>query len=172
MTVSSSVSKSARTALAAAPKKVAILQSNYVPWKGYFDLIHDVDLFVFHDDLQYTKGDWRNRNRIKTPRGAEWLTIPVGAREDRLICEVELENRSWGLRHWRRIEQHYRRAPYFQRYGSFFERIYLGRVWENLSQLNQHLIRGIAVVLLGLHTEFGDSRDYRPEGRKLERLID
>src|SRR3982074_1891232 len=58
-------------------KRIGIIQSNYIPWKGYFDIIHDVDLFVFHDDLQYTKGDWRNRNRIKTADGERWLTIPV-----------------------------------------------------------------------------------------------
>jgi hypothetical protein len=60
------------------PRIVAVLQSNYIPWKGYFDLIHDVDLFIFRDDVQYTKGDWRNRNRIKTGTGPRWLTIPVG----------------------------------------------------------------------------------------------
>lgn len=59
-------------------KKVAILQSNYIPWKGYFDIGRQVDLFLFHDDLQYTKNDWRNRNKIKTPRGLRRLTIPSG----------------------------------------------------------------------------------------------
>ena len=48
-------------------KKIAVLQSNYIPWKGYFDIIHDVDEFIFHDDLQYTKNDWRNRNIILIP---------------------------------------------------------------------------------------------------------
>ena len=66
--------------------KVGIIQSNYIPWKGYFDIIGQVDLFVFYDDVQYTKGDWRNRNKIKTPRGADWLTIPVGIDLKRLIC--------------------------------------------------------------------------------------
>lgn len=88
--------------------KVAVLQSNYIPWKGYFDIIHDVDLFIFHDDLQYTKGDWRNRNMIKTPKGSEWLTIPVGVKENRLICEVELSADEWATKHWRLLEQHYR----------------------------------------------------------------
>lgn len=153
-------------------KRVAVLQSSYIPWKGYFDIIHDVDLFVFHDDLQYTKGDWRNRNRIKTPRGAEWLTIPVGTREDRLICEVEIRDRSWAAKHWRRIAQSYDRAPHFETYRPWFEEVYLGRAWESLSELNQHLIRGISRDLLGLRTEFADSRDLRPEGRKLDRLLD
>jgi hypothetical protein len=67
-------------------KKIAILQSNYIPWKGYFDVIKKSDLFIFHDDLQYTKGDWRNRNKIKTSNGLEWLTIPCGTNEKRLIC--------------------------------------------------------------------------------------
>ena len=58
-------------------KKVAILQSNYIPWKGYFDIIGSVDEFVLYDDMQYTKNDWRNRNLIKTPNGPAWLTIPV-----------------------------------------------------------------------------------------------
>jgi len=71
-------------------KRVAILQSNYIPWKGYFDIIHEVDEFIFHDDVQYTKQDWRNRNRIKTLQGAVWLTIPVGSSEKRRICDVEL----------------------------------------------------------------------------------
>ena len=58
-------------------KKVAILQSNYIPWKGYFDIINLVDEFIIYDDCQYTKNDWRNRNRIKTCNGLQWLTIPV-----------------------------------------------------------------------------------------------
>ena len=153
-------------------KRVAVLQSSYIPWKGFFDIIHDVDLFIFHDDLQYTKGDWRNRNRIKTSRGAEWLTIPVGTREDRLICEVEIRDPAWATKHWRRIVQSYSRAPHFETYRPWLEEVYRGRAWESLSELNQHLIRGISRDLLGLRTEFADSRDLRPEGRKLDRLLD
>jgi len=58
-------------------KRVAIVQSNYIPWKGYFDLIRSVDEFILLDEVQFTKRDWRNRNKIKTPAGAVWLTIPV-----------------------------------------------------------------------------------------------
>ena len=70
--------------------KVGVLQSNYLPWKGYFDLIASVDLFVFHDDLRYTKNDWRNRNKIKTPNGANWISIPCGTNQKRLINEVRM----------------------------------------------------------------------------------
>lgn len=62
-------------------KKVAILQSNYIPWKGYFDMIRMVDEFILYDDMQYTRRDWRNRNKIKTPDGLHWLTIPVDSKE-------------------------------------------------------------------------------------------
>ena len=58
-------------------KKIAILQSNYIPWKGYFDIINMVDEFIIYDDVQYTKRDWRNRNRIMTRQGVQWLTVPV-----------------------------------------------------------------------------------------------
>ena len=63
------------------PKKIAIVQSNYIPWKGYFDLIAYVDEFIIYDEMQFTKRDWRNRNKIKTPSGLQWLTIPVLTKE-------------------------------------------------------------------------------------------
>jgi hypothetical protein len=154
------------------PKRVAVLQSNYIPWKGYFDIINDVDLFIFYDDLQYTKGDWRNRNLIKTASGVKWLTIPVGSSEHRLICEVRLPNTTWARKHWKTIQQNYNRAPHFERYRPFFEDVFLGRKWENLSELNQYLIRSISRELLGLSTEFSDSRNYALAGRKLGRLLD
>ena len=75
--------------------KVAILQSNYLPWKGYFDIIAGVDLFIFHDDLQYTKNDWRNRNKINTLDGTKWLTIPCGANRGLLINQVRVDRVSW-----------------------------------------------------------------------------
>jgi hypothetical protein len=153
-------------------KTVAVLQSNYIPWKGYFDIIHEVDLFVFYDDVQFTKNDWRNRNLIKTPKGTEWLTIPVGSRLDRLISEVRIEDSYWAAKHWRSIVQYYAKAPYFQQYKAFFEDIYVQRSWHNLSELNQSLIKTIAREFLGIQAEFADSRSFRPQGQKLDRLLD
>lgn len=153
------------------PKRVAILQSNYIPWKGYFDIIHDVDEFVFLDDVQYTTRDWRNRNRIKTAQGMVWLTIPVGASVRRRICDVVLPSDSWARSHWRRIEASYQTAPFFQSLRPTLEEIYLGRSWKFLSDLNQHLIRTIA-NLLGIDTRFRDSREFTKSGRKQEGLIE
>jgi hypothetical protein len=153
-------------------KKVAIIQSNYIPWKGYFDIIHDVDVFVFYDDVQYTKNDWRNRNKIKTDKGGSWITIPVGKHIDRMINEVEIRDDTWQEKHWTVIKAYYSKTPYFEQYQDFFKGVYLESKWTNLSKLNHFLIEKISKDYLGIQTEFRDSREYYAQGEKLERLID
>ena len=153
-------------------KKVGVIQSNYLPWKGYFDIIHDVDVFVFYDDVQYTKNDWRNRNKIKTAHGVSWITIPVGKHIDRLICEVEINNDAWQKKHWKIILDSYSKTPYFKRYQEFLECVYLESEWTNLSTLNHFLIEKISKDYLGIQTEFKDSREFNARGEKLVRLID
>ena len=152
-------------------KRVAINQSNYIPWKGYFDLIHDVDLFLFYDDVQFTKNDWRNRNRVKTPSGLRWLTIPAGTDLDRLICEVSLEDRRWQSKHWKTLTHLYGRAPFFDAYRGFLEEVYVRREWSSLSQINQFLIQSIATDYLGIKTTFGHSSDFPSSGRSQDRVI-
>ena len=154
-------------------KKVAIVQSNYIPWKGYFDLIHSVDEFILFDDVQYTRRDWRNRNLIKTPRGLEWLTIPVAAKGGyhQKICDTMVSNPGWGGKHWASLEHNYANAPHFERYRPVFEPLY--RQGERrLSALNHSFIRAICGIL-GIATHISWSMDYRPlqEG-KTERLVD
>ena len=149
----------------------AVLQSNYLPWKGYFDIIHDVDVFVFYDNVQYTKRDWRNRNRIKTASGERWLTVPVGTDCHRRICDVELPDGDWARTHWRRIVAAYRDAPHFASYADVFEEIYRCMPFRSLSDLNQHLVRLIAREMLGIGAQFADSRSFPSEGGRLERLL-
>lgn len=153
-------------------KKVAIIQSNYIPWKGYFDIIHDVDLFVFLDDVQYTVRDWRNRNRIKTPHGLHWLTVPVGSDRDRLIHEVQILGNDWGKSHWELIRHNYSKTPYYKLYKEFFEHVYLVTRWTSLSELNQYLVRKISQDFLGIEVEFKDSRRFNAQGHKFERLLE
>ena len=153
-------------------KRAAILQSNYIPWKGYFNIIHDVDTFIFYDDVQYTTNDWRNRNRIKTSAGPQWLTIPVGRHIHRRICDVMLPpNSTWTEEHWRRIVAAYQSAPWFGQYRDYLEALYFGRVWTSLSQLNQAFVTGISRDLLGLSRRFASSTDYRLAGTKSARLV-
>ncbi len=153
-------------------KKVALLQSNYIPWKGYFSIIANVDLFVFHDDLQYTKQDWRNRNKIKTDKGLEWLTIPCGSNERINICDVALNDPGWQKKHWNKIYQHYHKAKYFKDYKKFFEEVYLGVKWSKLSDMNQSVIKRIATEVLGLDVQFDDTRKYKLESTKSDRVIE
>ena len=127
-------------------KSVVILQSNYIPWKGYFDLIHDADLFIFYDDLQYTKNDWRNRNKIKTEQGLKWLTVPVGIDLNRLIYEVDIKDHTWQKKHWEIIKQSYSKCKYFSNYKSFFENIYLEQEWLNLSAMNQGIVKKYQLI--------------------------
>lgn len=150
---------------------MAIIQSGYLPWKGQFDIMHDVDLFVFLDDVQFTLRDWRTRNRIKTGHGPAWLTIPTGSHRDLCIDEVRLEDPKWQARHWATLRHVYGRAPHFARYQAFFEDLYLGHRWESLSTLNQHLTQTIAREFLGLGTEFMDARPLGTHGRKTPRLL-
>jgi hypothetical protein len=152
--------------------RVAIIQSNYIPWKGYFDIIHDVDLFIFYDDVQYTRGDWRNRNKIKTARGTEWLTIPNNGNLDHLIYQVELIDPRWQSKHWKTLCQVYGKAPFFGTYRSTLEDIYLGQGWNYLSELNQYLIKWIAIDILKIKTKFSDSRQFHSTGTKQGRVID
>jgi hypothetical protein len=123
-------------------KRVAIVQSNYIPWKGYFDLINLVDEFVLFDDIQYTRRDWRNRNRIKTPTGLMWLTVPVvvKGRYYQRIRETVIADPEWNKAHWKSIVLNYARAKHFDTYREFLEELYLGCNERFLSQINRKAI--------------------------------
>jgi len=151
-------------------KRVAILQSNYIPWKGYFDLIASVDEFILYDDVQFTKNDWRNRNTIKTPTGVNWLSIPVGQAINRRIRDVEVSGSRWREKHWKTLQINYRRAPCYDEVAPMLEEIYLARAETNLSSINRVFIQHIC-GFLGIQTPLGDSAEYLlPEGR-LQRLL-
>ena len=151
--------------------RVAILQSSYIPWKGFFDIIHDVDTFVFYDDVQYTRQDWRSRNRVISNGSPVWLSIPAGSDIKRLINEVKLPDSSWQQKHWTTIRHAYGKSPHFNDYAARIEEVYLGRAWESLSEFNQHMTRVIAEIL-GINVKFIDSTALNAQGVKTERLID
>ena len=143
-------------------KKVAILQSNYIPWKGYFDLIASVDEFIILDNVQYTKNDWRNRNKIKTRNGLQWLTIPVQTSGNfgQLINEVKVGHPSWTRKHWNSILLSYSKAPYFKLYAEELEHIYNEIGAETyLSNINRQFIDFICKKL-NIKTSITCSTDY------------
>ncbi|KTD69637.1 MULTISPECIES: WbqC family protein [Legionella] len=151
-------------------KKIAILQSNYIPWKGYFDMIASVDEFILYDDMQFTKNDWRNRNKIKTTNGVDWISVPVGQNINRRIRDVELREDGWQKKHWKTLEYNYRRAPKYQEISSFLEPFYQ-KHYTHLSVLNRQLIEAICDYL-GITTKITNSWDYTLIDGKTERLVD
>ena len=154
-------------------KRVAIVQSNYIPWRGYFDLISQVDEFILFDDAQYTKRDWRNRNRIKAPNGSIWLTIPVEVKgkRDQKIKDTVISDPGWSRNHWRTIVYNYSKTKYFSRYQELFEELYLERNENLLSQVNYKFVTAIC-DLLGIETKLAWSSEYRLVEGKTERLVD
>ncbi|MCB0143354.1 MAG: WbqC family protein [Caldilineaceae bacterium] len=130
-------------------KRVAILQSNYIPWKGYFDLINLVDEFILLDTVQYTRRDWRNRNKIKSPDGLLWLTIPihVKGRFAQRIGEATIQDETWAERHWKTLQHCYARAPYFDLYAECIHELYLTANSSSLSQVNYRFITAICDLL-------------------------
>lgn len=154
-------------------KKVAILQSNYIPWKGYFDMIAAVDEFILYDDMQYTRRDWRNRNQIKTPHSVQWLTVPVlvKGKYHQKICETEIDGADWASAHWKALTQNYRRAPYFVEIAAWLEPLYLGKTFTHISHLNRCFIEAICIYL-GIKTTITNSWDYTLLDGKTERLAD
>nr|MBP7323907.1 WbqC family protein [Deltaproteobacteria bacterium] len=153
-------------------KKVAIVQSNYIPWKGYFDLINRADEFILFDDVQYTRRDWRNRNLIKTPNGLLWLTVPVEVKGKYLqkIKDTLISDPDWGGKHWKTIVQNYSRAPYFKEYRNLFEELYCGTRERLLSTLNGTFIKAVC-DLLGIAAKISWSMDYEVIDGKSERLL-
>ncbi|WP_454732092.1 MULTISPECIES: WbqC family protein [Cupriavidus] len=151
---------------------VAIVQSCYIPWKGYFDLIGSVDEFIIYDDMQYTRRDWRNRNLIKTPQGLSWLTLPVKVKGKyfQSIRETELDGQRWRVDHWKALQQNYRRAPHFASIAEVLEPYYTSHEYTRLSELNRALLEAIC-SLLGITTKLKWSWDYDLVDGKTERLV-
>ncbi len=154
-------------------KKIAILQSNYIPWKGVFDMMSQVNCFIFFEDVQFTRRDWRTRNRIKTPNGLIWLSIPVkkANRDDTKIYEVEIsQEENWQEKHYRAIFQNYKKAKFFDEYHFLIEEIYLKNKWQNLSEFNIFHNKLIANIL-GIKVDFINSKDLKTDGFKSDKLI-
>ena len=154
-------------------KRVAIIQSSYIPWKGYLDIVASVDELILFDDRQYTRRDWRNRNRIKTPRGIRWLTIPVEVkgRYHQRIDEVMVSDPGWAERHWSTLAQCYAEAEHFAEQRGRFEELYRRASAERrLSAVNRLFLETL-LEILGIGASLSWSSDYQAEGDRSERLL-
>jgi len=152
-----------------------ILQPSYIPWRGYFDLIHRADVFVFYDDVQYDTRGWRNRNRVKTPRGAQWLTIPVnarGAQTERIpIHRIATAPEPWPRKHLETLRRLYAAAPHFPEFLPWLERVYADPP-PLLADFTIATTIDLAAMLGITSTRFLRSSELGIGGGKTERLVD
>lgn len=145
-----------------------MLQSNYIPWKGVFDLIHRVDVFVFYDDVQFTKKDWRSRNKIPTANGGVWLTVPIltKGKRDQLICDAMIDTSvDWQKKHHKTLSLNYAKAPHIKEYEQLLFDFYLAEQWKNLAEMNVYMTKYIC-HLLGIEAEFHNAQDLHASGGK------
>jgi hypothetical protein len=155
--------------------KCVILQPSYLPWRGYFHQILKADCFIFYDDVQYDDRGWRNRNRVKTPHGPRWLTVPVlhkGCQERQTrLDEIRIcADTPWQVKHWGTLQHGYSRAPYFKRYAPLVREFYSAR-WEYLCDLNIATTVALAGELGIHHTRFLRASALPGRGAKTDRLL-
>jgi hypothetical protein len=155
------------------PKRIAVVQSNYIPWKGYFDLMNHVDEFVLLDEVQYTRRDWRNRNRIKAADGPRWLSIPVQTRGryEQRIDETLIADPGWARSHWSAIAQAYRHSPHFEAVAAVLEPLYVNVGSDRLSEVNLAFLRCVRDSL-GIDTPITWSTEHRTSSERNRRLLD
>jgi len=153
-------------------KSILITQSNYIPWKGYFDSIQCCDVFVVYDDMQYTKLDWRNRNKVKSNDGVKWLTIPVktSGKYFQKIKDTKIADKNWNIDHWNRIKEYYRKANCFKEMVDWIEPLYRNCKFEYLSEINIHFIQAIN-SFMGIETEIRFSSEFELHEERTQRLI-
>jgi len=150
--------------------KVLITQSNYIPWKGYFDAIRAADLFVVYDEVQYTRRDWRNRNRIKTQAGLKWLSVPVRNNYAcQKISEVEIVGEHWKKKHLESLRHSYSFLPYYEEVMEFMAPVYEAGC-QFLSELNLGLIKAVNRYLK-IETRIRQSNEFELANERSERLL-
>lgn len=167
---SSAASESGATGSAAdeGGRTVAIHQPNYLPWLGYFEKIKRSDVFVLLDDAEYSSGSWINRNKIKTPHGWTWLTVPVRGTSGP-IADVEIVDEGWRETHRKSLQASYGGAAHYEEFGAFFAATY-ARSWESLCELNVHLVRQLA-DRLALDCEFVRASTLEVDATGSERIV-
>lgn len=153
--------------------KCVVLQPSYIPWRGYFHQIQKADVFVFYDDVQFDRGGWRNRNRVKTTNGPVWLTVPVGKKGsfELPINQIQINwDRPWPKTHIATIQQAYAKAPFFRDYRLVLDEFYSGHP-QLLADFTIETTIRLARLLGIAHTRFVRSSELAADGRKTDRLV-
>lgn len=154
-------------------------QPVYLPWLGLLHKISLADVYIFMDDVQYLRGDWNNRNRIKTPNGASWLTVPVALDRSSspILKDIRIDDSrfgqkgDWQIEHWRTLERAYRRAPHWDSAASFFEDVLTRRRWRWLAELNQEILLYL-IEFMGFSVEFVRASEARFQAVKSDLVLE
>ncbi|HJU55712.1 MAG TPA: WbqC family protein [Pyrinomonadaceae bacterium] len=149
---------------------VAIHQPEHLPWIGFFEKMLRADLFVLLDDVQFSKGDFQNRNRVKGASGAQWLTVPVAHRFPQRINEVLVTGNNWQVKHWKTLRSCYARAAHFEMFAPLFEDFYR-RSWTKLADLNVAALELIARSL-GIEKKWVMASELKVSGQKSELVLE
>lgn len=151
--------------------KVAIHQPQFLPWLGYFDKMDQADVCVLLDDVKFKKNELQNRNKIRTAKSWQWLTVPVHHEHGQIIKEVRIdESASWRSKHIKAIEKNYSKARYMQDYFRSFCELFMVD-WDLLVRLNICLIIYFKDVL-GIETELVRSSSLHVDLAKTDRLLE
>jgi len=153
----------------------AIHQPNYIPWLGYFYKMWRADIFVYLDTVQFPRGQsFANRNRIKTPNGVSYLTIPVsvpsGEEGKAAYTEVEFANEKWQRKHEKTLQRSYARADYYEEIAEIYSKT--SESETDFVSLNIALIESFAEYLDITTTRVRLSELLTEYGQKTELIVD
>jgi hypothetical protein len=149
-------------------------QPSYLPWLGLFAKMKKSDIFVYFDNVSYSKRDWSSRNKIRNEKSWLWLTVPVLTKDkkNQIFTEVKIDNnQEWARKHWAKISMNYSKAPFFSLYENFFREVY-DTEWNYLSELDEHITKYL-MKILGIKTKFVKaSTSLHLEGKKSSLVLD
>ena len=150
--------------------KVAIHQPNYLPWMGYFFKMYCADVFIFLDDVQFSKGSYINRVRILSSKGPRWLTVPVNVKLGQKIFDVQPSHDNWQLSHIDLLRNEYAEANYLTNILSELNDLYITLHQDNIAEINIAIVRVLA-SRLGIKTSFICSSEIKSSGKGDELLV-
>lgn len=151
-------------------KVLSCLQPTYLPWIPFFERIIISDVFIFLDDVEFSKSTSHNRNYIKSNSKKLLLTVPVYQKSHTMIKDVKIDNqKNWKKKHWETIKQTYGKLELFSNFEKDLENIYK-KNWEYLSRLNIEIAK-LFINYLKIKTEVHISSEINVKGSSNEKLI-
>ena len=154
--------------------KVSMMQPSFMPWLGFFELIYKSDQFIFLDDFQFSVQSYHQRNRLFIDKEkSNWYSVPIKKSvsfQSPLNKTVINENIPWRKKMWKRIENNYSKAEFYEQISPEIKKWLLAS-HESLASQNISLIRTIS-HLLGFNQEFLLSSDFPSDKKRSDRVLE